>query len=320
MASTLHVIFSSIFFIEILLGIIINGFIVIAICIEWKKQRQIHPGDQILLCLVLSRLSLLLTVLATNILLTFFPHLRVHASEYFIMVRLLFSYSSIWFATLLSVFYCVKITTYNHPLFMYIKTRISKLVPWFIAGCSLASLSSSLPVGWCVFTKHILDPSNVTSHIDSKSANFFNLFLIYNFGSSPPLVLCCVSVVLLMRYLSAHTRVMQENRGFRNPNLQSHYRILRSTTCFFLLYFAYYIIVNLTTTGIVTHDSPWIILCSIFTSVTPVLHSVILILSNSKLRQASKSLFCHPRHFKQEVKSLNHLPNTEPLGRLEDGE
>ncbi|KAG9466123.1 hypothetical protein GDO78_017173 [Eleutherodactylus coqui] len=296
----------------------INAFIVIVICIEWKKHRQLHSSDQILLCLALSRLFLLLMALSITIFLTFFPHLEFHSNEFGLLVRLFFSYSSIWFGTLLSVFYCIKISVYHNTLFMYVKTRISKLVPWLIAGSLLASLSSSLPLGWCVFTENKLDSSNDSLHVFSKVPNFGNLFLIYNFGSSPPLILCCVSVVLLIKSLWSHTRQMQEIGSFGNPNLETHFRVLKSMACFFFLYVFYYIIVNLTTTGVVKHDSPWIILCSIFTSTTPSLHSAILIFTISKFRQAFQNFFCLHHHFTQEVKSFNELSNTAHLKCLED--
>ncbi|CAN2390712.1 hypothetical protein PRIEUP_LOCUS749, partial [Pristimantis euphronides] len=305
MDSTLRIVFSSLLFLEISLGIIINAFIIFVTCIGWKKHRQLHPTDQILLCLALSRLLLLLLVFFINFLLTFFPHLQSHANEFVLVVRLFFSYSSIWFGTLLSVFYCMKIAIYNHTLFTYVKTRISKLVPWLIVGSLLASLSSSLPIGWCVFTEHKLDSSNITLHVISKVPNFRNLFLIYNFGSSPPLILCCVSVVLLIKSLWSHTRVMQESGNFGNQNLESHFRVLRSMACFLFLYVSYYIIVNLTATGVVKHDSPWIILCSVFTSTTPVLHSAVLIFNISKLRRAFQSLLCLHHYFTQEVKTFN---------------
>ncbi|XP_040285757.1 taste receptor type 2 member 40-like [Bufo bufo] len=271
-----------------------NAFIVIAIGIEWKKHRQLQSSDQILMCLALSRLSLLLMTLATNFLLTVFPHLQFHTNEFGMVMRLFFSNTSIWFGTLLSVFYCMKISTYNHSLFMSVKTRISKFVPWLIVGSLLASLASSLPIGWCVFTQNSLVSSNIT--LLANVLNFSNLFLIYNIGSSLPLVLCCVSVVLLMKYLWEHTRKMKESGTFHNPTLESHFRVLRSMAFFFFLYVSYYIIVNLTTTGVVRHDSPWIILCSIFTSAIPVLHSAVLIFSNSKLRRAFQSLFCLPNN------------------------
>ncbi|KAG8541045.1 hypothetical protein GDO81_028868 [Engystomops pustulosus] len=282
------IVFTSILFGEFFFGIIINAFIFITTCMTWKEHRQLPSSDQILLCLALSRLSLLVIVSVFNSVLTFLPHLYFQANVMVLGIRLFFSYSSIWFGTLLSVFYCMKITNYNNTFFIYVKTRISKLVPWFIVGSLLASLSSSLPIYWCIFTSDNLDLSNVTLRAAIKVPNYSNLFLIYNFGSSPPLVLCCFSVVLLFRYLWKHTRTMQESVS---PNLESHFRVLRSMACFFFLYISYYIIVNLTTTGLMRHDGPWIILCHIFTSATPVLHSAVLIFSISKLRRAFQSLF-----------------------------
>ncbi|XP_073529532.1 taste receptor type 2 member 40-like [Phyllobates terribilis] len=305
MDSTLHVVFSSFLFVEILFGITINGFIVIVTWIEWKKHRQLHPSDQILLCLALSRSSLLLTVLVINSAITFFPHLQFHTSEFVLVVRLFFVYCSIWFGTILSVYYCVKITIYNNSFFMYIKTRISKLVPWFIGWSLLASLSSTLPIGWCVFTKDNLASSNITLGVVIKVTNFVNLVLIYNFASSPPLVLCCVSVVLLIKSIWFHTRTMQESASFQNLNMKSHFRILRGTSYFIFLYVSYYIIVNLTTSGIVKHNSAWIILCSILTTATPVLHSAYLIFSTSKLRRAFQSFFHFSGHTTQEVNLFN---------------
>ncbi|XP_050807551.1 taste receptor type 2 member 119-like [Gopherus flavomarginatus] len=52
---------------------------------------------------------------------------------------------NLWFATLLSVFYCVKIANFSQPLFIWLKQRISGLVPQLFTGFFLVSLVTCFP-------------------------------------------------------------------------------------------------------------------------------------------------------------------------------
>ncbi|XP_059580169.1 taste receptor type 2 member 1-like [Alligator mississippiensis] len=89
---------------------------------------------------------------------------------------------SLWFATWLAVFYCVKITSFNQPLFLWLKLRFSGLLPWLILGSLLVSLATSLP-----------------------SVNFFTLTNKFA-TSSPYLIWLCI--MILGGYPSGHSVIL----------------------------------------------------------------------------------------------------------------
>ena len=52
-----------------------------------------------------------------------------------------FSSVSLWFATCLSLFYCLKVTGFTQCCFLWLKVRISKLMPWMLLGSLLTSMN-----------------------------------------------------------------------------------------------------------------------------------------------------------------------------------
>ncbi|KAG9469267.1 hypothetical protein GDO78_020926 [Eleutherodactylus coqui] len=133
-----------------LVGLTANLIIVAANVMKWKSLKSLQTCDKILISLAISRSLCLFCIIIDYSTLQFLPWLRQNNNllSTLNILGMSMMYNSLWIATILCVFYCVKIATYNCKLFVFLKTRISTMVPGLISVSLLISLISSLPFGW----------------------------------------------------------------------------------------------------------------------------------------------------------------------------
>ncbi|XP_029470339.1 taste receptor type 2 member 8-like [Rhinatrema bivittatum] len=312
------------------LGSVVNGFIVAVNGIDWVKSRHLNSIDVILTCLGAARFCFQLEIMLENILFAVYPDLYIQAES---ANKLLFTWvflelSSFWFACCLSVFYCTKIASFSHPLFIFLKIKIPGIVPWLLLGSVLASIATSIPSAWglcklyhsnsttglfpnnsnvinCTLAWDLCKEHqyNVTKRItpnagrlDMVHKNNISLILLLCLGYFPPFFIFCVATFLLIGSLWSHTWQMKSSSmAFSNPSLEAHFTAIKVMTSFFLFCAFYFICKILEIIIESSAENRWTLVISVGTAAYPSLHSVILILSNSKLRQSWARIFPHGR-------------------------
>ncbi|MEE6520443.1 hypothetical protein FKM82_018323 [Ascaphus truei] len=296
----LRICFLVLLWIEFILGITLNSFIVASTCMQWMTFKLLQTSDKILVCLGLSRFCFQWGIMLHNIFRIYLPeiYLQMYFYVIFLVVRMFLNFSSLWFATVLCVYYCVKITNYNHSLFIYVKVRINKIVPWLLLASLLTSLASSLPFGWHAFT---LNSNNLTNNFLKNSTvqdiivvpNHTNQLIMYGLGSSLPFTIFCVATFLLIISLWMHTRQMRSSgMGIRSPSLDTHFRVVKSMVFFLLLNIIFFSSMNVIISRVLPIGNPWQLFLYILTSAYPFLHSAVLIFYNKKLKQTLLDI-CH---------------------------
>ncbi|MEE6509595.1 hypothetical protein FKM82_026961 [Ascaphus truei] len=296
---TLDMFFLVLVWIHFILGITINSFIVATTCMEWMTFKRLGTGDKILVCLGLSRFVYQWGIMLHNIFGFYLPEIYFQMYFYaiFWVVRMFLKFSSLWFATVLCVYYCVKIANYNHSLFIYVKVRINKIVPWLLLASLLTSLVSSLPFGLYIFT---LNYSNSTNNLLQNSTvqeiivvqNYTNELIMSIVGFSLPFTIFCVATFLLVRSLWMHIRQMRSSgTSFRSPSLDAQFRVVQIMVFFLLLYIILFVCMIVAASRVIRESSWWMIL-SILSEVYPFLHSAVLIFCNKKLKQTLLDI-CH---------------------------
>ncbi|XP_075451212.1 taste receptor type 2 member 40-like [Ascaphus truei] len=214
----------------------------------------------------------------------------------FVAVRMFLNFSSLWFATMLCVYYCIKITNYNHPLLIYVKVRINKIVPWLLLASLLTSLASSLPFCW-----YIMNGNNSTNSLLKNSTvqdiivvqDHTNKDIVNGLGTSLPFTIFCVATFLLIKSLWMHTRQMRSSgMSIRSPSLDTHFRVVKSMVFFLFLKIICFSSMTVIFLRVLPFGSPWLVFLSILTSAYPFLHSAVLIFYNKKLKQALVDI-CH---------------------------
>ncbi|XP_069829449.1 taste receptor type 2 member 1-like [Dendropsophus ebraccatus] len=271
--------------------------------IWWLKGKALQSIDIIMTSLGLVRFFLLIIYLFMSVIGPLLVQIEnAQSHSYVIAAVLCVVFCSLWWGTVLGVFYCVKITTYRNRLFIWLKMNISTLVPWMLLGSMVISFFSTLPCFWVTYSVKFskIDSMNISNGEVKPylKTQHLNLFII-SFGASiMPLLIFCGSIYLLIVSVLKHTRNMNiNNSGFAQPQLEAHKNAIITMVSFLFFYLLYFINSNLLLISLHVKDPIFILLCCIGVSSYPSLHSILLIVSNVNLKRsilsACQAILCN---------------------------
>ncbi|XP_030404588.1 taste receptor type 2 member 9-like [Gopherus evgoodei] len=281
--------------IENIIGMFGNGFIAVIYCIDWVKSRKLFSCDMILTCLAMSRI-LLQGIFTAYI----FIHIFAPGTHYLNQVQKSFSFLwlfantvGLWFTACLGIFYCVKITICNQPLFLRMKQKISVMVPKLLLWSLLVSFITSIPLIWsqysfylCISEGHLFSNSTVEDKTWDVSYLYFTF--LYSATSFIPFIIFLTTSILLISSLWRHTRNMQCNTtSFWDPNTEAHVSAIKALISCLILYIFNFAAVIVTALPTCLTDRIWTrTITYMVLAAYPSGHSLILILINPKLKQA----------------------------------
>nr|XP_019582077.1 PREDICTED: taste receptor type 2 member 7-like [Rhinolophus sinicus] len=281
---------------EFITGITVNGFLIIINCNDLSQSRKLAPVPLLLTCIGMSRFGLQVVLMIQDFFTVFFP-LYYQDTFYDAVVVLLwvfFSSTSLWSATCLSVFYCLKISGFSQSYFLWLKFRISKFMPWLLLGSLLASVSTaalSITVDYPKTEKYYV-LKNATLRTTTLKIQPINEVLYVNLALIFPLAIFVMCTFMLLVSLYKHTHRMQNGRGLRNASTEVHLNALRTVVTFLVLFVLYFTAFMVNASFTIPYKSQRYFVIKDIMGVYPSGHSVIIILSNSKLQQSFRRLLC----------------------------
>ncbi|XP_004755928.1 taste receptor type 2 member 9 [Mustela nigripes] len=291
MLSTMEVIYTILIAGELTIGVWGNGFIVLVNCTGWIKRRDISMIDVILVSLAFSRICLLCVISLDGLLICISPDTYANSKLTSIVdvFWTLSNHSSVWFTSCLSIFYLLKIVNISHPLFLWLKLKINRIILGIFLMSFLSCIIISVSMNedfWDPF--EVNHKENTTWELKvSKIPSAFKL-LFLNLGVIIPFVLCLTSFLLLLFSLIRHTKQRKlYATGSRDPSTEAHMRAIKALIIFLLLFLMYYAVFIILTSSLLIPQGELVVMFgSAIAVIFPSSHSFILIMGNSKLRKA----------------------------------
>ncbi|XP_068828538.1 taste receptor type 2 member 60 [Capricornis sumatraensis] len=281
-----------ILFLLFLVALVGNGLIIAALGSEWLLRRTLSPCDKLLVSLGASRFCLQWVVISKNIYIflnpTAFPY-----SPVFQLLAVQWDFlnsATLWFSTWLSVFYCVKIATFTHPIFLWLKRNVSGLVPWMLL--SSLGFSTFTTVLFFIgnqrmyqnYLRRGLQSWNVTRNA-VRTYERFCLFPLKIVTWTVPTVVFIAGTVLLITSLGRHTKkVVFSISGFHSSSAQAHIKALLAFISFAIFFTSSFLSLVLTASGMFPFGEFRFWIWQIVIYLGTAIHPIILLLSNRRLR------------------------------------
>nr|XP_060616981.1 taste receptor type 2 member 9-like [Anolis sagrei ordinatus] len=275
-------------------GLISNGFILKVIVVEWASSRSLASNEQLLLSLGISNICIA-TALAAALLKNYFVisnNVVLQVMYTFVSVLTFFRF---WNTAWISFFHCIKIVNSSCSFFLWCKLRISWLIPRLLLG----SLAVSLAVFIFAFQNTLIYHLNhgTTKGIDMSQvkiahADSFKSFFML-FGSACPLLVVLLCSILVVASLLRHNcRMTGKGNNLTSLQTKVHIKAAGTILSLLLLYVLFY------TAQIVLfmkelRGFKWTLVILVKLT-NGSMQAVILILGNSKLKQAATKMLQRP--------------------------
>nr|XP_056704451.1 taste receptor type 2 member 3-like [Euleptes europaea] len=292
MFSPLGVFFLVIFGIESIVSLLGNGFITVVNGYGWLQSWKMLPCDFLLTTLSLSRFLWQWVSMSSQFLYFNSPETYIKVHQLFTFSWMYLSTASLWCATWLNVFYCVKVTNFAHPFFAWLKLRIGALVPRCLGISLLAFMICSIYPALTSFEDEKCRnltgnlPEN-TSQSEAHVKSFKILHILQLYFTAIGFSICLTASSVLLLSLWRHRRNLKKS-GLSTEDLstQAHLKVIKPlllSLFFYILHFAAMIIAF---TNSLKFGKPERQISDIVLGLYPSAHAVILIVTNPKLNKA----------------------------------
>ncbi|XP_021485180.1 taste receptor type 2 member 103-like [Meriones unguiculatus] len=277
--------------VEFMIGILGNAFMALVNTVDWVKRGKISAVDKIHTALAISRIAFLLTLF--TIFLTSLWNQDLLETRKMLKIYSIFwtvtNHFSVWLATCLCMFYFLKIANFSNSIFLALKWKVKRVV----SGTQMVSLMilfiNIIVIN--IFTDR-LQENPLYEFSSNNTVNYQQLFLLNTMFTLIPFTVSLTMFLLLIFSLWRHLKNMQHSAtGSRDVRTMAHIKSLQTVVTFLLLYIGFFMSLLLQSLNINSQCNKFIAMLLWIIEITfPSGHSCVLILANSKLRQASLSV------------------------------
>ncbi|XP_066108712.1 taste receptor type 2 member 10 [Saccopteryx bilineata] len=275
---------------ESILGILGNGFIGLVNCMDCVKNKKFSVIGLLLIGLSTSRIFLIWLIMTDGFVKIFSPHMYNSGKliECITYLWVIINHSSIWFASSLSIFYFLKIANFSHRIFLWLKHRINRVI-FLLMGLLLVSWLFIFPQIVMIVNDTKMKNRNKTEPLYMAKSDYLTFQFFLNIGVIFLFTLSLIACFLLIISLWRHSRHMQSNvLGLRDPSTEAHVKAVKVLVSFIILFILYFIGLAIEISCFTVPENKLLFIFGVTTAaIYPWGHSLILILGNNKLKQAS---------------------------------
>nr|AYK27160.1 taste receptor type 2 member 16 [Eptesicus serotinus] len=287
----LTVFFMIIYLLESLTVIVQSSLIVAVLSREWVQAKRLSPVDMILINLGVCRFFLQWSSVLNNFCSYFHPDNEL----WYIGVTWEFTNTlTFWLTSLLAVVYCVKISSFTYAIFLWLRWRILRLIPWLLLG---SLMISCVTVIVSTIKHHIKSqlifmmqlPGNKTETETLKT--FLGKYYTYQHMAMLfiPFLLFLTATILLIASLSQHLRqIRRHNAGHSNSSMKVHATALRYFAFFLIFFTSYFLTIIISIKYNLGYKSSWFWAWETIIYAIVSIHLTSLMLSSSTLKRGLK--------------------------------
>ncbi|XP_048191021.1 taste receptor type 2 member 19-like [Perognathus longimembris pacificus] len=274
---------------EFVLGNFANAFIALVNFIDWVQRRRITSADAILTALAVSRISLLWVIMVYEFVIRFGPTLyRGKTRLVFGIAWAITNHFSSWTATLLIIFYFLKIANFSNLTFLHLRRRVTRVMVLVLLGTSVFLCADIALLHVCGEMRMEGCEGNATWNKEVRDTLKLSTSALVMLMAFIPFVTSLVCVLLLIYSLCRHLKRMEcHTDRSRDGSTSVHVKALCTMISFLLLFTMNSLLIIAASWRSYMPLDAWIqLLLQTFALFYPSSHSYVLIWGNRKLKQA----------------------------------
>ncbi|XP_051010596.1 LOW QUALITY PROTEIN: taste receptor type 2 member 136-like [Acomys russatus] len=273
---------------EIALGSFANVFIVLVNCTDCIKGRKICLADRILTALAIFRVGFLWVILSHLCLIMFNSALSLQVNFSVCVVWALTSHFNTWLATILSIFYLLKIGNFSNLIFLRLKRKINSVVLVVFLGSLVLFFPNLKIVPICEEIQMNGHKDNLTAMTKLTYVNNLTAMMIFTLDNVLPFSTSMICFLLLIYSLCRHLRTMKlYGKGSEDLSGLAHIKALRAVISFLLLFSMFVLSLFISVYNFAKSPDDIVhVVCQVIGTLYPSSHSYILIWGNRRIKEA----------------------------------
>ncbi|KAM4024029.1 taste receptor type 2 member 143-like [Anomaloglossus baeobatrachus] len=272
---------------------VLNIHILVASAKSLRARQKMNPPDLIYLVIGAVNISLQCLLGYQGLLSVFSLPSLFNKKVFFtnIVGNMTLLYLTNWLSAWLCIYYCVTISNFNNPLFLWSKRNISMYLPRLLLLSAAGCFFISLPAIWKASVQmNLQSPENSTIGLIFISGAF-HLQAIYIqsalfMGCCMPFLLILVSIMVTNTSLLRHLcKMRQKDSGLSQTKDKAHINAMRTMWRFLTISIIFYISEIVFFSMNPNPEDPYTILSWLIFMSFPTAESLVIIFANTKLRR-----------------------------------